>query len=154
MWHTPNQRVRALANAKKRDRERARKPIHIKRIDATIKLVDRNSKNSTQNTDLQEIHTRIVLNDLSTTGLGLFSPTAVEIGQELSLIITDPMKLELRAKVIWCQEHDANSHILSSNPYSYRIGIEFILSSQEEQQSVKAFCEEIFSNYLYTTKIA
>src|SRR5690242_8040716 len=136
MWHAPNQRVRALANAKRRERERARRPIHIKRIIAAIEITDGSTNTANPNEPQPEqpkLNVRLVLNDLSPKGAGLFSPEQLIPGQMVSLRITDPEHLTIKAKVIWCQEYHANSHVLSQQSYSYRIGIEFILSPSEEQ---------------------
>jgi hypothetical protein len=146
MWQAPNQRVRAAANAKKRERERSRRPIHIKRINAHVELVNPNSPEPIKT------ETRLILNDLSTKGVGLFSPTPFIQGQDITITITDPLQITLKGKVIWCQEHGANSHVISNQPYTYRIGVEFILPSLEDQQSVKAFYEEVCKKYLYSIR--
>jgi hypothetical protein len=148
MWHAPNQRVRALANAKRRERERARRPIHIKRIIATIEIA---TTPEPAESGQPKLHVRLVLNDLSPKGAGLFSPEPLIPGQSVFLKITDPEHLTIKAKVVWCQEYHANSHVLSNQSYSYRIGIEFVLSPSEEQ-AVKIFCDEVAKNFLFSVK--
>lgn len=158
MWHTPNQRLRAIANAKKREREKARRPFHVKRINASLQIASIASSQTAPSEDKEvesdKTDVRVILNDLSVKGVGLFSPTFFNPGQEIVLGIVDPMKLDIRGRVIWCQEHDANSHILSKEPYSYRLAIEFILPTLEEQQGIKAFWEEVCKNYLYAARAA
>lgn len=146
MWQAPNQRVRAASNAKKREREKNRKPIHLKRINAQLEL------NSTPQEGAEKVSVRILLNDLSTKGVGLFSPHFLAPGQMIILTITDPLQITLHARVIWCQEHSANSHVITNHSYSYRLGIEFTLETLEEQQSIKAFCDEVAKTYLYSPK--
>jgi len=148
MWHSPNQRLRALANAKNRERERARRPFHIKRIVASLSTVS----HDTQSPPVPPVPIRVILNDLTIKGVGVFAQSSLVPGIEVIMNISEPMKLEIRSRVIWCQEHDANSHILSQDPFSYRLGVEFLLSNVEEQQSVKAFWEEVCRNYLYSPK--
>jgi hypothetical protein len=142
MWHAPNQRVRAVASSKKRERDRARKPIHIKRIIAHIDVITPTGVPPVQ-TDV-----RLILNDLSPKGVGVFSSIPLVAGQETSLTISDPIQLKVKARVAWCQEHAANSHILSNQPFSYRLGLEFIMTAEEEPV-VKAFFEEISKTHLY-----
>jgi hypothetical protein len=146
MWQAPNQRVRAVANAKKREREKSRRPIHIKRINAQLEVKQANSQ------ETFKTHVRLILNDLSTKGVGLFSPEPLVPGQDIVLSIADPHQINLKARVIWCQEHTANSHVISAQPFSYRMGLEFELSTVEEQQSIKVFCEEVSKNHLYSVK--
>jgi hypothetical protein len=101
----------------------------------------------------EKLSVRILLNDLSTKGVGLFSPLFLAPGQLIVLTITDPLQITLQARVIWCQEHSVNSHVISSQSFSYRLGVEFTLETLEEQQSIKAFCEEVTKNYLYSLKV-
>lgn len=146
MWHSPNQRLRAIANAKKRERERARRPIHIKRIIASLDL-------GNVAPDAPKTNVRLVLNDLSYKGAGLFSPIALTPGQQIVLAISEPSQLSIKCRVAWCQEYHANSHVLSQQPHSYRLGLEFLLAPEEES-AVKAFCDEVAKNHLYTQKSA
>lgn len=148
MWQAPNQRVRAIASAKKREKERNRRPIHIKRVQAELKVV------GTINTTPHITQARVLLNDLSPKGLGLFAANPIMVGQQIALTIEEPKRFYIRGRVIWCQEHDADSHVLSPTPYSYRIGIEFVFESREEEQQVAAYCDEIAKNHLFTLKAA
>ncbi len=151
MWHSPNQRLRALAHAKKRERDRARRPFHVKRITAHLTLLTPSTKiNPHENPD-PPIPIRVVLNDLTPKGVGLFSQAALIAGQEVIMAISEPMKLDIRSRIIWCQEHGANSHVLSPNPFCFRLGVEFILPTTEDQQNVSAFWEEVCKNHLYSS---
>jgi hypothetical protein len=144
MWQTPNQRIRAAANAKRRERERSRKPIHIKRILAQIELASPTPDGPSTKTDV-----RLMLNDLTPKGVGVFSPAALAAGQEVVILITSPVQINIKARVIWCQEHAANSHVISSQPFSYRVGFEFTGTTPDERNAIKAFCDEINTAHLY-----
>ena len=142
MWQSPSQRTRSAAYGKKRDKSRMRKPFHIKRIVA--QLVHGASESSPGiTTDV-----RMVLNDLSVTGAEIFSPVPLNMGEKVTLNIQDPQKLSLSATVTWCQEYAMNSHILSDQPYSFRIGIEYVLKSDEERETLRSFCQDITNNYI------
>ncbi len=139
MWHAPNQKIRNLT----KKREKSRKTIHIKRISADLHLIsDQENKTST----------RLILNDLSTKGAGIFSPTPFIGGQEVLIKIIDPKKLEIKARIIWCQQHTASSRVLSDVPFAYRIGVEFIFTSPEDQQKVDQYFEEVNKNFLYSSQ--
>lgn len=150
MWQSPNQRVRALAVQKRRDRDRNRRPVHVKRIMAELKFV---VPLLGGNPEMQTLQARIVLNDLSPKGTGMFLAEAVNVGQVVTLEIRDPHPISIQGKVIWCQ-HDAGSHVLSQQPFAYRVGLEFVFKSTEEQAAIKQFVEELARDFLYTHKVA
>lgn len=144
MWHTPNQRLRAIATAKRRERERNRRPFHLKRIEASLLL------NSSGEAGVEPVLARVILNDLSTSGVGVFAQSPIAPGSEISMAITEPMQLDIRARVVWCQEHSANSHVLSATPFSYRMGLEFIVADPAEEQLIADFWKDLCANHLYT----
>jgi hypothetical protein len=147
MWQAPNARVRAAANAKKRDKERSRRPIHIKRAIAQVKAVTLNAPEG------EKIEARVVLNDLSPKGVGLYTKLPLVPTQEVMVEMQDPGPITLKGRVLWCQ-HDANSHVVSVQAHSYRIGIEFITTSEDEQKAIQAFCDEVFKNHVFTGRTA
>ncbi len=140
MWQAPSHRIRALASAKRRQRERQRLAIHIKQVEGEVTIA---------NAQGPAVPARIVLNDIAPKGVGVFTPEPFGIGQEVELKISKPKEINLRGRVAWCQEYDANSHILSQTPFSFRIGIVFSLDNSEDEQNVKSYCEELAKGYLY-----
>ncbi len=145
MWHTPNQRVRAIANAKKRERERNRRPLHIKRILATLESLNARPEEHTK------LQIRLLLNDFTSKGAGLFSPHPMNPGDEVTLEISGPKHIKVKARIIWCQEFQANSHVLTKEPFSFRIGIQFNVTPEEEKM-LQAFSDELSNNFLYAAK--
>jgi len=148
MWQSPNQRVRAIANARKRERDRLMQQFHFRRVEAEIKLLTVGAENS------PPMPVRVILNDLSPKGMGLFSVQNVISGQEVLITLKEPKALTIKARVIACQEYENESHILSPKSYPYRLGVKFIFDSPEQEQQVKEFCEEIEREYLYGSKAA
>lgn len=146
MWQAPSQRIRAMAIAKKRARERNRKSIHIKQVEGDLKL----SAENLEAPPTKETEVRVILNDLGSKGVGLFAARLLDVGQEVVLTIFKPRELRIHGKIAWCQEYKADSHVLSQNRFIYRIGIVFDFSeSPEEEQKVKAYCNELAHEYLY-----
>ncbi|HLE01550.1 MAG TPA: hypothetical protein VJB59_14900 [Bdellovibrionota bacterium] len=133
MWQSPNQRVRALANARKRERERLQQPFHIRRVNAELQIVGSASSEPVTTT------ARVVLNDLTAKSVGIFTALPLGSGQEVLITVTEPSSVQLRGKVVACQEYHNDSHILSANSFSYRVGIQFTFKSPEEEKAVKAF---------------
>jgi Tfp pilus assembly protein PilZ len=148
MWQAPNQRLRAIAAQRERDRRRGRRPFHIKRVQAEVKAVG----------GLHVAQTvaaaRVLLNDLSPKGIGLFSSAPMMVGQEVALTLEEPKRFYVRGKIVWCQELDGGTHVLSEKKFTYRIGIEFVFQSATEEQSVRAYCEELSAQHLNGSQAA
>ncbi len=144
MWNAPNQRLRSLNKSKKRELERARRPIHVKRIIASIEIINPTIPNSKSDV-------RLILNDFTYKGAGLFSQYPFIAGQEICLNITHPTQINIKAKIIWCQEYHANCHVLSKQPYAYRLGIEFIMDPTEEKE-IRIFCDEVSKNHIFSVR--
>lgn len=142
MWQAPNQRVRALQSAKKRQMDRLRKPLHIQRVKAEIKITN------PQSGENQVSEARAILNDISKRGMGVFSPHPLSVGQEITITIDQPRQIFLRGKVVWCQEFETSRHVLSANPFNYRLGVKFIFNSAQDEEAVAAYCEELNRHHL------
>jgi len=145
MWQNKTQKLRAIAEAKKKEREYSRLHVHFKRIAASIQIL---SLDALENDQLPKIEVRAILNDLTQEGVGVYSQEGLNPGQEILLTFEKPHFLEITAKVKWCQIHNANSHIITAQPFAYRMGIEFIIKKEEETKAVQAFCEEMTKTYL------
>ena len=55
----------------------------------------------------------------------------------------------IHAKIAWCRKYNANSHVISNNPFSYRIGLVFSFMNEEDEQNTKTYCDELAKEYLY-----
>lgn len=89
---------------------------------------------------------RIVLNDFSAKGIELFSPKAMRVGQEVSMTMDDPKRFFSRARIVGCQEMRAETHILSAEKYNYRVRLQFLFDSSEQEESVRLYAEEIIGD--------
>jgi Tfp pilus assembly protein PilZ len=139
MWQAPSQRARTQA----KKREKTRKIFHLKRVQAEVKTVGGLGVPSTVTL------ARVILNDLTPKGIGLFTSSPMMVGQEIALTIEDPKRFYVRGRIVWCQEVANVNKVLSEHPFSYRIGIEFVVGSPEERQAIKTYCEELSRDYLY-----
>jgi hypothetical protein len=135
MWQSPNQRVRAQANARKRERERLKTPFHVKRVLATVQLGE------------EKIDVRLILNDLTPKGMGLFSSNRFSPGDEVTIHLESPKKIAIKGKIAWCQEYEVRGKVLTAQSFSYRVGLAFVFSSPEEEQAIKAYCAEVMESY-------
>ncbi len=147
MWQTPNQGGGPPSQGKKR--RKAKRIFHIKRMDALCEIL---APGETPDHELVKsgvsTTVRLILNDFSIKGAGIFSSMPLVSGQQLQMTLTEPRKIVLYGKVAWCQEHNLNSHIISKELYAFRAGIEFVLKSVDESVDLQDFLDEILSQHL------
>lgn len=140
MWQAPNQRMRAQANSSKRGRDRGRQAIHIKRVAITVTL-------NAPGAEPVKIDARALLNDLSPTGMGLFSAHKFNADDEVTITFESPSKIELKGRIAWCQEYYVVGKVLKTQSYSYRAGIQFKFATPEEEKAVQDFCNELLNTH-------
>ncbi|MBY0471587.1 hypothetical protein K2X30_10510 [bacterium] len=157
-WEVPNYRARAYLKARRRIRQRiedtralkraeSKKSLHVHRTRAQIKVTEKNG------TSTQFLPARVILNDLRPESLRLFTSVPVQQGQLITLTIEHPRNFYVQARVVWCKNMPTGTPILTEMPYLYRLQLEFVFKTHSEKNSVKNYCEEIFSNYLSVNRI-
>jgi hypothetical protein len=137
MWQAPSQNKKF---GKKRSINSSGRPMHLKRVVAEVKLVDPQAGVGEASAPLK---VRIVLNDLSPKGISLFCTQKLMHGQEVAVTLTEPSMIYLRGKVLACQEHDPNSHVLTEHPFAYRIAVLFNFESEAEKAAVAKYVSEV-----------
>jgi Tfp pilus assembly protein PilZ len=86
---------------------------------------------------------KVLLNDLSLTGVGLFTEAPLPISDYVSLVIEYPRHLYVKGKVIWCTPYTFDTKIITQEHYPYRAGIKFIFDNEQEQKNVQEYIESI-----------
>ncbi len=152
MWQAPNQRIGAIQNAKKRQEARLKKPIHLKRVRAEMRLVP-NKETHAQATTVSEqgeaIEARVLINDLSTTGIGIYASKPMNPGAKVSITLSEPIQIQISGEVVWCQEQPACGAIITSEAFNFRIGVKFAFANPEEEKALQDYCNEIQKQHLY-----
>ena len=143
MWQAPNQKTRSFGSSKKRNKDRLDRHFHLKRVQAELKIL------GVLDAPPKLFEARVLLNDLSPKGLGLFTIEPLVIGQEVALTLEEPKRFYIKARVVWCNEYDSDTHVLTDHAFSYRVGLEFSYETQEEEKGVIDYCEELAQKYLY-----
>ncbi len=151
MWQSPNQAGGPPTGKKRRKSKRL---FHVKRMDVLCEFLGVNSGAS--DGSLQEAETakpaqtivRFVLNDLSIKGAGFFSSIQMTSGQEIRLTLPEPKKFVIMAKVVWCQEYNLNSHIISKDPFLFNVGVEFVIPTSAESESLQSLINELKAEHL------
>lgn len=118
--------------------------LHIRRVRAELKTV------ASATTPESTCAARVLVNDLSLSGIGLFCASPVEQGIDVELVISAKQPITFKGKVVWCQEFYNQGHIVSDTKFSYRCGIKFSFKDAEEQtklmQLYEAFAREILGD--------
>ncbi len=140
MWQAPSQRVRAIANQKKRERERYKRPIHVQRVEVHVKVLNPRDQ------ELKEADVRVFFNDISSGGMGIYCNSKLPIGREIELTLSEPTEVKIKGRVVWCQEQVTESHILSNRPYAFRAGVEFLFDTVDDQKKFNDFFEEVHAS--------
>src|SRR5690242_20379863 len=156
MWQAPNQRVGAMQSAKKRHQERLKRPIHLKRVRAEVRLLPHHETFAqTESKDavgeLKEA--RVVLNDLSPKGIGIYSLEPMLPGNNIRITLEEPTKIVLEGKIVWCQDQNTGSRVISSDSYRDRVGVKFVFANPADEETFKNFCTDLQKNLLYTPDI-
>jgi hypothetical protein len=147
MWEVPKYRVRAylrsLRDSRKREQERRdRGRFHFKRTRAELKVGDTFSGRT------EILSARVVLNDFSSTGLRIFTSEPLAPGTEVALTLEEPRYFYVRGRVRWCHPLPFERRVMTQQPFSYRVGIEFQFSSIAEEAAVENYCRHLFLDHL------
>jgi c-di-GMP-binding flagellar brake protein YcgR len=140
MWQAPNQRLKAQAN-QKRSTERGKLSFHIKRVSVTLLL-------QVPGGEPVRIDARVLLNDFSLTGMGIFTAHHFNPDDLVTVVFESPKKLEMKARIAWCQDYQiSGTKVLRAQSLSYRAGVEFLFTAEEEEKAVKEFCDELVNQH-------
>lgn len=140
MWQSPHRRKNS---DRKKERDLKRGQIHVSRVVADIKQIDRQGNSIG---DAMEI--RLLLNEFTPTGLAFFSTVQLPIDELVLLSVQSPQALTVRARVVSCRENPTNVRILSKTPFPYRVGVEFAPATAAEEDALKAYSLDV-SKSLY-----
>src|SRR5437763_562799 len=94
MWQAPSQRSRAISASKKREQARKRRSMHVKRVYAQIKII---GALGAPPSPIVEV--RVLLNDFSPSGLGLFSSQEFFPGQQIAITLEQPQRFFVEGMV-------------------------------------------------------
>jgi len=127
---------------KPKRRKRKRKPLRMRRIMAKLTPLDIEGNPQPP----EYIH--CILNDISLEGIGMFSHRKFPPEQTIEMEIVQPVPYKVKAEVRWCDEILERGKIISSIQYPYRLGLKFILDTDEAKQELEAFCIELVKRHI------
>lgn len=91
----------------------------------------------------QVVDARVFLNDLSTTGVGLFAHDNLVPGENISVVIEQPRHLYVKGVVVWCSPYTMTTKIITAETFNYRAGIRFIFDTEEERKTIADYVESL-----------
>lgn len=136
MWQSPNQKI-TRGSSKRGGRGQPQSSLHVKRVTAEIR-----------STSAQEIQglARILMNDLTPRGVGVYCDKPFVAGQEIAIALTISGPICLRGVVLYCKEQDEKNHVISDTPFYYRLAVKFVFASAAEEAEVAKYCETTLHN--------
>jgi hypothetical protein len=147
MWEVPRYRIRRYLRQLRKTRAEGKKPerpvFHIKRTQAEITVLEGFAAPK------KVVQACVVLNDLTPSGLLLFSSEPFYPGQRINLTLESPKLFYARGHITACKHMSLHQHVVGEHTYPYRVAIRFEFGSHEEELSVRRYCQEIYTRYLY-----
>ena len=121
-------------------------PFNTSRVEAQIQIDDGRSIRSlglgtSRPEEVEMIGARILMADLTPTGVIAFTEKKIRPGQLVQLTILDHRPFFCKARVKWVNEIMASSSVIWQNdrPFSFRIGFEFYAESAEEIERIRSY---------------
>ncbi len=147
MWSSTNQRIKALVSARAREKDRLTRPIHVRRADVQISY-------RADDGFLVEVPARGLLNDFSEAGFCVYATTHLNPNVEVTLEIQHPKHFRLTAKIVWCQYQPSSSHVLTAQPFPYRVGLALIFKDASLEAEFKNYCDQLGNLYVNAKALA
>lgn len=131
MWQQQPNGSKAASTKRTKSRNR----MHLKRVSAQVKAEG--------GAPTEEQHASVILNDFSEGGLGLFTHRPFIPREIITLVFEEPLPLNVKAKIVWCQMLSTSTKVISETSQLYRVGLEFVFENDEQKEQVKKFCAEL-----------
>jgi len=139
MWQ---QNQKPKLGVKKTSRTKTNKrPMHFRRVRATMKILDSD--------DGQILEGRVVLNDLRPGGMLIYLAEFIEPGSEIAVTLEEPKGLFLKGRAERVEDFNQSSHIMSDNPFSFRVHMEIVYEDEDERSRIAEICEQVMTEILY-----
>jgi hypothetical protein len=90
----------------------------------------------------------VVLNEVTPTGILLFSKAKFAREQQLTLNIPGIRNFYIKGKVVACKEMPLSAGLVFAQSFGYRIELKWIFRSEAERAAVQEYCRYLGTNYL------
>ena len=123
----------------KNKRRRPRVTIPFKRLPGELQIEH----------SRQVVRCRVLLTDISPSGVGIFIENAVDIGSRVTLVLEQPKHLFLKGEIMWCSLFNLHPHVITAEHFKYRAGMHFTFDSPTAEREFQEFCATIFKPQAY-----
>ena len=111
--------------------------VGLQRVAGTIKVLNSGAESL-------PMQCRILLSDLSETGLGCFTERSLSKEQEVDVVIELPDgALRFPSRTVWCREQPTTGRIVSAHAFKFRVGVQFNFDSPEQKTSLITLLSQI-----------
>lgn len=90
----------------------------------------------------------LLLNDITTKGIAIYTATRLTEGQEVTIKVKEPKEFSLKGDVAFCVENLSDSHIVSENVYTQRTGVLHKFANEEEKTKFLTLLGEMHVKYM------
>ena len=132
-------------------RKKRGRGIHVKRVTAQVKIQEKLKLGEAPKKE-KLYAVRLFLNDFGPKGVFINALESMTVGQEIAITIEQPKRFYCRGRVCSCQYLDTK--IISHETYRYRMGIEFIFTSEQEERSVREYYELVMREHVNVVAVA
>jgi hypothetical protein len=123
--------------------------VRLKRTDAEIKILGSYLSGDAPEEEASAILPgRVILNEFSDAGVGVYTTERLRMGQEVALTIDEPRRFYITGRIVFCVEVRSDSKIMQQIHFPWRVGVEFIYRSDAERSEVAAYCDELRKSWL------
>ncbi len=117
--------------------------LKIKRVPAQLQLTGTKGE-----TIGEALETRIVLNDFAPTGVKVFVPKPLGVGQTVTLNLELPTSLTVKGRIRVCQDQLHQLRTFSPHALTHWVWMEFEFSSGAEETILKDYCHQLSAEHL------
>lgn len=91
----------------------------------------------------RQVEGRIVLNDLDSEGLWVFTTEPIDNNKEVEIQISYPQPLSVYGKVLCCVPVELTSRIHTAQVFPFRIRVGFVFLNEGDAQAVREYCARL-----------
>jgi hypothetical protein len=88
---------------------------------------------------------RIVLNDLNSFTVGVFTTAQLPREENVALVIEYPKTMYLRATVAACNLSAVDTKVIATEQFRYRATLKFHCETGEEAKALEEFCQQMLA---------
>jgi len=137
-------------------KKKKRAAIRFQRTNAKIRIETETPSITMKSEHEDEFYpARLMLNDFKPGSVCVFTTRKLNVKQTVSITIESPRQFYCKGQVVQVRHLGTDSNILiEGEPFRYRVGINFITSSDTEKKTILDYFNELQTNHLQISDAA